>query len=88
MAPLMSTDSEELLKRGVETGVATLADFFEASGWNAETVDRTICHQVGIAHQKLMLESFGFDPVNDFVTFDTLGNTGAAALPVSMAMAC
>ena len=35
-----------------------------------------------------MLESFGFDPVNDFITFDTLGNTGAAALPVSMAMAC
>ena len=88
MAPLMSTDSEELLKRGVETGVATLGDFFAASGWDAQTVDRTICHQVGIAHQKLMLESFGFDPSNDFVTFDTLGNTGAAALPISMAMAC
>ena len=88
MAPLMSTDSEELLKRGVETGVATLSDFFAASGWGVGTVDRTVCHQVGIAHQKLMLESFGFDPVNDFITFDTLGNTGAAALPVSMAMAC
>jgi len=88
MVPLMSTDSEALLKRGVETGVATLGDFFATSGWDAATVDRTVCHQVGIAHQKLMLESFGFDPVNDFVTFDTLGNTGAAALPVSMAMAC
>lgn len=88
MAPLMSTDSEELLKRGVETGVATLGDFFAASGWDSQTVDRTICHQVGIAHQRLMLESFGFDPVNDFVTFDTLGNTGAAALPITMAMAC
>jgi 3-oxoacyl-[acyl-carrier-protein] synthase-3 len=88
MAPLMSTDSEELLKRGVETGVSTLKDFFNESGWDNQMVDRTVCHQVGIAHQKLMLEAFGFDPRNDFVTFDTLGNTGAAALPISMAMAC
>lgn len=88
MAPLMNTDSEALLNAGVETGVATLKDFFHVTGWSTETVDRTICHQVGIAHQRQMLSAFGFDSVNDFVTFDTLGNTGAAALPVTMAMAC
>ena len=87
MAPLMQTDSEALLHHGVETGVATLKDFFATTGWSVESVDRTICHQVGIAHQRLMLESFGFDPSNDFVTFDTLGNTGAAALPITMAKA-
>ena len=34
----------------------------------------------------MLLEKFGFDPAIDFVTFPILGNTGAAALPVTLAM--
>ena len=33
-----------------------------------------------------MLESLGLNPANDFATLETLGNTGAAALPVTMAL--
>lgn len=85
--PLMATDSQELLTRGVETGVATFADFCQITGWSSDTIDRTVCHQVGIAHQKLMLESLGLKPENDFVTYPWLGNTGSAALPISLAVA-
>jgi 3-oxoacyl-[acyl-carrier-protein] synthase-3 len=35
-----------------------------------------------------MLQSLGIDPTNDFSTFEWLGNTGAAALPITMARAC
>ena len=88
MAPLMQTDSENLMRQGVKTGVDTLEPFLDAAQWQANQVDRTVCHQVGIAHQKMMLESLGMNPANDFSTFQWLGNTGAAALPISMARAC
>ncbi|MGY8749155.1 MAG: 3-oxoacyl-ACP synthase III [Pirellulales bacterium] len=88
MQPLMKTDSEKLMKHGVETGVDTLPDFLEQSQWSIPDIDRVICHQVGVAHQKLMLQSLGIDPELDYSTFPWLGNTGSAALPITMAVAC
>jgi 3-oxoacyl-[acyl-carrier-protein] synthase-3 len=88
MAPLMQTDSEKLMHHGVETGVATMPQFLSSSNWSVEDIDRTICHQVGVAHQKLMLQSLGIDPELDFQTFPWLGNTGSVALPITMAVAC
>jgi 3-oxoacyl-[acyl-carrier-protein] synthase III len=88
MQPLMETDSELLMHHGVNTGVDTMADFLNAGEISIDVIDRTVCHQVGGAHRKLMLESLGLDPKNDFPTFSWLGNTGSAALPISMAIAC
>lgn len=88
MQPLMQTDSEKLMHHGVETGVQTMPKFLQASGWDRSDIDRTICHQVGVAHQKLMLESLGLNPDLDYSTFPWLGNTGSAALPITMAVAC
>ena len=88
MAPLMETDSEALMKAGVATGVATLLPFLSEAGWKVEDLDRTVCHQVGTAHQKLMLESLSIDPAIDYATFSWLGNTGSAALPSALAVAC
>lgn len=83
--PLMATDSHALMVQGVETGVATFGSFLEASGWSRGDIAATVCHQVGVAHQKLMLESLGLDPGRDHSTFPWLGNTGSAALPVTLA---
>ncbi|MEM9940802.1 MAG: 3-oxoacyl-ACP synthase III [Planctomycetota bacterium] len=88
MAPLMQTDSEKLMHHGVETGVDNMPNFLSESGWKVEDIDKTVCHQVGVAHQKLMLQSLGINPDLDFQTFSWLGNTGSAALPISMAVAC
>jgi 3-oxoacyl-[acyl-carrier-protein] synthase-3 len=82
----MDTDSEELMRRGVAAGAATFKRFLGAAGWQQENIDRTFCHQVGVAHRKLMFESLGLDPAIDFATVATLGNTGAVALPVTMAI--
>jgi 3-oxoacyl-[acyl-carrier-protein] synthase-3 len=88
MQPLMQTDSELLMAAGVQTGVETMVDFLRNADLEVSDIDRTVCHQVGSAHRKLMLESLGLDPVNDYPTFSWLGNTGSAALPISMAIGC
>jgi 3-oxoacyl-[acyl-carrier-protein] synthase III len=88
MQPLMQTDSQQLMHHGVETGVDTLTGFLKHSQWSIADIDRAVCHQVGTAHQKMMLESLGISPELDFATFPWLGNTGSAALPITMAVAC
>ena len=87
MRPLMETDSEQLMREGVATGQANFENFLQAANWQREHIDVTFCHQVGSAHRKLMLESIGMDESRDFTTFSYLGNTGSAALPVTMARA-
>jgi 3-oxoacyl-[acyl-carrier-protein] synthase-3 len=82
----MQTNSEELMRRGVAAGADTFARFVAAAGWEANEIDRTFCHQVGVAHRKLLFESLQLDPAIDFGTVETLGNTGSAALPVTMAI--
>jgi 3-oxoacyl-[acyl-carrier-protein] synthase III len=83
---MMDTDSEQLMRQGITTGVETFRRFLGVAGWEPDEINRTFCHQVGGTHRKLMLESLGLDPANDFATLETLGNTGAAALPVTMAI--
>lgn len=83
---MMDTDSEMLMRQGIATGVETFRRFLGVVGWEPEEIQRTFCHQVGATHRKLMLESLGLDIAKDFATLETLGNTGAAALPVTMAI--
>jgi acyl-CoA:acyl-CoA alkyltransferase len=86
LATIMDTDSEKLMRQGIATGMETFRRFLGVAGWEPDEIRRTFCHQVGAAHRKLMLESLGLDAANDFATLETLGNTGAAALPVTMAL--
>ena len=83
---LMWTDSETLLHEGVAAARETFAEFLDALAWQAGQLDKTFCHQVGRAHRKLMLETLGLDPAADFTTFETLGNTGSVALPITAAL--
>jgi 3-oxoacyl-[acyl-carrier-protein] synthase-3 len=83
---IMHTDSEELMRRGVSVGAETFSRFLAATGWEPDDIHRTFCHQVGIAHRKLLFQSLGLDVSLDFSTVEFLGNTGSAALPVTMAL--
>lgn len=85
MQPLMSTDSERLMHEGIRVGAECFDRFLTTFGWSPRDIDQTFCHQVGLAHRKLMLETLGLDPARDFTTVEWLGNTGSAALPVTMA---
>ncbi len=83
----MRTDSEQLLHAGVAAARGTLPAFLDQLQWSKEDISRTICHQVGVAHRRLMFEALGLDEALDFPTFETLGNTGAVALPITLARA-
>ena len=50
-------------------------------------LDKLVCHQVGAAHRKKILESVKIPEEIDFVTFPYLGNVGSASLPISAAIA-
>jgi 3-oxoacyl-[acyl-carrier-protein] synthase-3 len=86
-APLMQTDSEVLLHAGIAAGAAAFDAFLAETGWTRDDIHKTYCHQVGSAHRKLLLQTLALDGANDFATYETLGNTGSAALPVTMALA-
>ena len=87
MQQFMRTDSEQLMRRGVSAGSETFQLLLKELGCTWKEIDKTVCHQVGVAHRKLLFEALGLSTELDYATFPTLGNTGAAALPVTLAMA-
>ena len=86
MNPLMQTDSESLMKEGVAAAAQCFERFLSATGWTREGIDKTFCHQVGRAHQKLLFETLGLPQEINFSTLEYLGNTGSAALPTAAAV--
>lgn len=87
LSQVMQTDSERLMRAGVAAGSVTFERLLEASSWTRDDIDRTVCHQVGGAHRKMMLAELGLPVERDYATFDRLGNTGSAALPTALSMA-
>lgn len=85
--PRMRTDAEQLLAAGLEAAVPAFARFLDHLGWRRAQVSRTFCHQVGTAHRRAMLRALELDADRDSSTVEFLGNTGSAALPVTMALA-
>ncbi len=84
---VMRTDSVGVLKHGVVLGIETFEAFRQALGWDANQPDKVICHQVGAAHQRTILESIGIDEDRDFSTYRYLGNIGTVSLPITAAIA-
>ncbi|MGD0517501.1 MAG: 3-oxoacyl-ACP synthase III [Thermoguttaceae bacterium] len=86
MQSLMQTESETLMREGIAVGKLAFDDFLAERGWQRGDIDKTFCHQVGKAHQKLMFESLGLDPKIDYTTLEYLGNTGSVAAPMTAAI--
>lgn len=86
MQPIMNTDSEKLLEMGIETGAAAYADLQKEVQWSNESIDASVCHQVGSTHRRMMLQRVGLPVERDFATFPFLGNTGSCALPTALGL--
>jgi 3-oxoacyl-[acyl-carrier-protein] synthase III len=84
---VMETDARAVLTHGVALGRETWGAFLESTGWSAEQVDKTICHQVTASHRTAILEAFGRPVERDFSTVEFLGNMGTVALPSALAIA-
>jgi len=85
--PYMHTDAVAVMKYGVELGKKTWEAFLKELDLTTDRIDKVICHQVGEAHQKLILQTIGIDPKKDFTSFEFLGNMGTVSLPVTAAIA-
>ncbi len=83
---LMSTDSELLLEKGIETAAHCWQDFQEELGWPAAAVDRFFCHQVGRVHARQLFERLRLDGQKNFETLPFLGNVGSVSAPITMAI--
>jgi 3-oxoacyl-[acyl-carrier-protein] synthase-3 len=83
----MQTDSEALLEAGVEVAARCWARFKKETGWDENTPDTIICHQVGRAHQRRLFARLGLNEEKDFSTFAWLGNVGSVSLPITLARA-
>jgi len=84
---VMETDSVGVLQHGVALGIETYQAFKKNLAWAEDKPDKVICHQVGAAHQKNILESIGIPQEKDFTTFKYLGNIGTVSLPITAAIA-
>ena len=83
----MSTDATEVLKHGVALGRETWADLLAELNMKAGDFGKVICHQVGGAHKKNVLEALDIPIAKDFSTYEYLGNMGTVALPTAAAIA-
>ncbi len=81
---MMETDSEALLKAGVKLSKENWDKCKSILNWNSSDVDKIIPHQVGVAHRHAMLTELGLPLDRDFQTFELFGNTGSAALPLTL----
>jgi len=83
---LMATDSEELLKRGIESAHAAWQTFLKKMDWQPGEIDVFFCHQVGKAHASQLCTTLGLDQEKNFQTLHYLGNIGSASAPITMAI--
>jgi acyl-CoA:acyl-CoA alkyltransferase len=83
----MLTEAEALLAAGLAVADRAWERFQAHLGWGPAEIDRTVCHQVGRAHQRQLIERLGLDPARDFTTYQFLGNVGSVSLPLTLARA-
>ncbi len=83
----MFTDAVSVLKYGTILGKQTYKALLEELSWEAQRPTKVICHQVGSAHQREILQALELSPEQDFTTYETLGNMGTVALPMTAGIA-
>lgn len=84
----MKTDAGALLIAGVRLVVQTWALAQETlPNWSDEQIACYAPHQVSARHTAAVAEALGITPAKLQLNFQTLGNIGPAALPISLAQA-
>jgi 3-oxoacyl-[acyl-carrier-protein] synthase-3 len=76
---LMETDTEELMEKGIQLAKLN----WENAKNLIEPADWVITHQVGKTHEERLFDSLDLK-INTFRTYPLWGNTGSAALPLTL----
>jgi 3-oxoacyl-[acyl-carrier-protein] synthase-3 len=83
----MQTDSEALLKLGIQLAHDSWRQFLKYTQLQNTDIAHTICHQVGQRHRSMLYQTLGLALEKDFSTFPFLGNVGSVALPLTLSLA-
>ncbi|MDR2377520.1 MAG: 3-oxoacyl-ACP synthase III [Puniceicoccales bacterium] len=83
----MLTDSEALLRAGIDLARRNWENFLRSTRWEPGSIQHFLTHQVGQRHRARLYDALGLDLSKDFSTFPLLGNTGSAALPITLSIA-
>ena len=83
-SPLMQTNSQALLERGIQLAKQT---WYKLQKKFPFSVNRAYHHQVGKAHTKALFEHLNLDTNITYETFPEYGNCGSASLAITLALA-
>ncbi|MFH2220422.1 MAG: 3-oxoacyl-ACP synthase III [Pseudomonadota bacterium] len=84
----MIADAHGVLVHGVELAHATWKLAGETlTDWGDDTIDLYVPHQVSARNMDALNRTLGLTPEKSHLNFDTQGNIGPAALPITLAMA-
>ena len=83
----MQTDSEQLLLAGVRVARETWDAFLAETRFSETDFKRYVCHQVGVQHRNRLYETLGLPLAKDYSTFESFGNVGSVALPITLSRA-
>jgi len=81
------TDTARLLSSGVALAARTWARAQQEFGWNADSVDHFVLHQVSELHTEELARTLGFDRNKAFLIYPELGNVGPASVPIVLSKA-
>ncbi len=81
----METDSEHLLQAGISLLKNVWKQSSQETAWNLEKL-KVIGHQVGRIHEEQVLKALGLWEKRGLVSYPEFGNTGSAALPLTLAL--
>lgn len=83
---LMDTQAESMLDAGCILAKETWEIAKNELGWTNNDPSKIFCHQVGIAHRRLLYKILELDIEKDFSTLEYLGNIGSVSAPITMAI--
>ena len=83
----MLVHAQELLKAGLMLARKTWDLSQKFLGWDSNSLDFIVGHQVGSKHFTRLFDLFGLDSSRTFVTYPSLGNVGPASIPLTLAIA-
>jgi 3-oxoacyl-[acyl-carrier-protein] synthase III len=86
-SPLMQTETGDLMKHGLEVAAHNWDDFLTELSWQKQTCDHLFTHQVSLTHHHLFFKKLDLDLQKSRCDMIMLGNTGSAAVPLSLALA-
>ncbi len=80
----METHSEVMLVEGLKLAEKNFDGFLKESGRSRKDFSKFILHQVGSTHHQMSVERLGLGIDKVPTTFEQFGNTGSAAMPLTL----